>query len=71
MQLSELHAVDYGNTRLQIDDLVVCGNCDKPSVIDMFGTHELTEKEFQQLPEDVTKDLSFARRAIQPKLHNN
>lgn len=68
MQLLNPHSTRSSDDAPEIGDIVVCGSCRLPSVVELLGTRLLTEDEIASAPPEVSTELHFALRALREKL---
>lgn len=56
---------------LKIGDVMLCGGCGRPSIVELTGLRYMTDEEFNEMTPEEQKDLNFAQRAIKRQLRNN
>lgn len=71
MELLQPKPTNLVQVRPKLNDVILCGGCGFPNVIELTGTHLMTEDEFGALHPDERKELDFAQRAIKRQLRNN
>lgn len=70
MSLLDLRSVTPGEEP-SINDIIVCGACQIPSVVTLLSTRLLSIEETSELPAEVQADIRFALRALEAKLKQN